>query len=164
MKFEEFSPEQKRMYDLRHYPVRPHVGVGGVIVWNNQILLIKRKYNPSAGKWAIPGGHLKLGEPTPTGALRECEEETGLNLQIVKLAGVIDRIDQEGSGKYEYHYVLIDYFMKVMGDFTVKNPPIPKAQSDVEEATFIVFKDLSQYNLTRTTKKLLIQLNIMNLN
>ena len=161
MKFEEFSPEQKRMYDLRHYPVRPHVGVGGVIVWNNQILLIKRKYNPSAGKWAIPGGHLKLGEPTPTGALRECEEETGLNLQIVKLAGVIDRIDQESNGIYEYHYVLVDYFMKVMGDFTVKNPPIPKAQSDVEDAIFVAFKDLSQYNLTRTTKELLIQLNII---
>ncbi len=164
MKFEEFTPKQKRMYDLRHYPVRPHVGVGGVIIWNNQILLIKRKYNPSAGKWAIPGGHLKLGEPTPTGALRECEEETGLNLQIVKLAGVIDRIDQEGSEKYEYHYVLVDYFMKVIGDFTVKNPPIPKAQSDVEEAIFVAFKDLSQYDLTRTTKVLLIQLNIMDLN
>jgi len=161
MKFEEFSTEQKRMYDLRHYPVRPHVGVGGVIVWNNQILLIKRKYNPSAGKWAIPGGHLKLGEPTPTGALRECEEETGLNLQIVKLAGVIDRIDQEGNGKYEYHYVLVDYFMKVLGDFTVKNPPIPKAQSDVEDAVFVPFKDIPQYNLTRTTKELLIELDIM---
>ena len=164
MKFEEFTPNQKRKYDLRHYPVRPHVGVGGVIIWNNQILLIKRKYNPSAGKWAIPGGHLKLGEPTPDGALRECEEETGLNLQIVKLAGVIDRIDQENNGKYEYHYVLVDYFMKVLGDFTVKNPPIPKAQSDVEEAIFVAFKDLSQYNLTRTTKELLIQLNIMDLN
>ena len=161
MKFEEFSPEQKRMYDLRHYPVRPHVGVGGVIVWNNQILLIKRKYNPSAGKWAIPGGHLKLGEPTPTGALRECEEETGLSLQIVKLAGVIDRIDQESNGKYEYHYVLVDYFMKVIGNFTVKNPPIPKAQSDVEDAVFVSFKDISQYNLTRTTKELLIELDIM---
>ena len=161
MKFEEFSPEQKRMYDLRHYPVRPHIGVGGVIVWNNQILLIKRKYNPSAGKWAIPGGHLKLGELTPTGALRECQEETGLNLQIVKLAGVIDRIDQEDNGKYEYHYVLVDYFMKVIGDFTDKKPPTPKAQSDVEEAIFVAFKDLSQYNLTRTTKELLIQLNIM---
>jgi len=42
---------------------------------NNQILLINRKYNPSAGKWAIPRGHLKLGEPTPKGALGECEEE-----------------------------------------------------------------------------------------
>ena len=77
------------------------------------------------------------------------------------MAGVIDRIDQESNGKYEYHYVLVDYFMKVLGDFTVKNPPIPKAQSDVEDAVFVSFKDIPQYNLTRTTKELLIELDIM---
>ena len=90
-----FTPEQKLQHDLRHFPVRPHVGVGGVITWKDQVLIIKRKYNPSAGKWAIPGGHLKLGEPTEEGALRECIEETGLDLISTGFAGVIDRIDAE---------------------------------------------------------------------
>jgi len=42
MKFKEFSPEQKRMYDLRHYPVRPHVGVGGVIIGNIKLHSLKK--------------------------------------------------------------------------------------------------------------------------
>ena len=37
-----FTPEQKLNYDVRHYPVRPHVGVGGIIRWRDSILLIKR--------------------------------------------------------------------------------------------------------------------------
>lgn len=164
MSHEQFTLEQKKMHDLRHYPVRPHVGVGGVILWNSSILLIKRKFNPSAGKWAIPGGHLKLGEKTPIGAIRECQEETGLDLQIIKLASVIDHIDKNSEGKIEYHYVLVDYFMKVIGNFTEQKPPIPKAQSDVEDAILVPFENLSQYNLTRTTKELLIQLNIMESN
>ena len=45
MKFKEFSPEQKRMYDLRHYPVRPHVGVGGVIIGNKKLLSSKKNIN-----------------------------------------------------------------------------------------------------------------------
>ncbi|RLI61443.1 MAG: DNA mismatch repair protein MutT [Promethearchaeia archaeon] len=161
MKFQKFTPEQKRNHDLRHYPVRPHVGVGGVIIWEKQILLIKRKYNPFAGKWAIPGGHLKLGEKTQAGALRECQEETGLKLQIAKFAGIIDLIDHDSSGKYEYHYVLIDYYMNVVGHFDVNHPPIPKAQSDVKEAVFVSFSDLNKYDLTRTTKELLKQLDTL---
>ena len=44
---DEFTPDQKRAFDLCHYPVRPHVGVGGVILWKNKVCLIKRKYNPN---------------------------------------------------------------------------------------------------------------------
>ena len=53
--------EKLTAFDTRHYPVRPHVGVGVLLVRNNSLLLVKRKYNPDAGYWSIPGGHLDLG-------------------------------------------------------------------------------------------------------
>ena len=41
--------EKLTVYDTRHYPVRPHIGVGVMMVRDNHLLLIKRKYNPDAG-------------------------------------------------------------------------------------------------------------------
>jgi 8-oxo-dGTP diphosphatase len=161
MEHEKFTYEQKLNHDLRHFPVRPHVGVAGVILWNNQVLIIKRKFDPDAGKWAIPGGHLKLGEKACDGALRECIEETGLDLELGKLAGVIDRIDFDTNDKCEYHYVLVGYYMKVKSDLNRDEPPTPIAQSDVLEAKFVAFEELNKYNLTRTVIELFQNLDIM---
>jgi len=42
------------------------------------VLLIKRKYPPYKGKWAIPGGFVKYEETLDDAAMRELEEETGV--------------------------------------------------------------------------------------
>lgn len=63
------------------YP-KPSVTVDTIIfaLTNKEIkiLLIKRKYPPFAGKWAIPGGFVEINEALSTAANRELEEETGL--------------------------------------------------------------------------------------
>ncbi|HLF28555.1 MAG TPA: NUDIX domain-containing protein [Anaerolineae bacterium] len=43
-----------------------------------QVLLVKRKLAPYAGRWAIPGGFLGGDEPLEAAARRELEEETGV--------------------------------------------------------------------------------------
>ena len=42
------------------------------------VLLIKRKYPPYKGKWAIPGGFVHYNEPLEGAAFRELYEETGV--------------------------------------------------------------------------------------
>lgn len=42
------------------------------------VLLIERKHEPFAGRWAIPGGFLEMNEEPDAGARRELTEETGL--------------------------------------------------------------------------------------
>ena len=149
--------ENLTVYDTRHYPVRPHVGVGILLVRKEQLLLVKRKYNPDAGYWSIPGGHLELGERAQIAAEREGQEETGFKVKVMKLAGIIDKIMYDEKGEIEYHYVLLNYFVEqVEGD---PDQP-PKADDDALDAKFVPFDELKNYQLTESLIELLKQLKI----
>src|SRR5215213_10075483 len=63
------------------YP-RPSVTVDVVIVTREptpRVLLIRRKKDPFAGAWALPGGFVDADEPLAAAAKRELKEETGVD-------------------------------------------------------------------------------------
>ena len=55
----------------REFPDHPLVGVGGVDIHRNRVLLIRRGGEPLKGEWSIPGGLVELGEELAEGARRE---------------------------------------------------------------------------------------------
>jgi len=63
-------------------PERPLLAADVVILAREadslQVLLVRRRYPPFAGRWAIPGGLVEAGEPIVAAARRELWEETGL--------------------------------------------------------------------------------------
>ena len=146
-----------KIYNLRHYPTYPHIGVGILLIRDDHLLLIKRKYNPDAGYWSIPERHVDLGEKVKVAAEREGNEETGLKVKVTKLAGIIDKIMYDQKGKIEYHYVLINYFVEqIEGDL---NQP-PQAADNALDAKFVSFEELKSYKLTESLIELLKQLKI----
>jgi 8-oxo-dGTP diphosphatase len=125
----------------RLYPTRPIVGVGGVIVADDQVVLIKRKYEPLALRWSIPGGALEVGEPLEEGVARELVEETGLEVRVGPVIEVFDRILRDEDGRVKYHFVLVDYLCLPVGGAL-------QAGDDVSEAEWAHFDALTPYELT----------------
>ena len=68
------------------YWVNP-IPVAETIVTNHagEVLLIKRKFPPRVGDWALPGGFLDWGESAEAAAVREVREETGLETKLLRL-------------------------------------------------------------------------------
>jgi ADP-ribose pyrophosphatase YjhB (NUDIX family) len=125
----------------RRYPPRPVVGVGGVIVRDGQVVLIKRKYEPLAGQWSLPGGTLELGESIEAGVAREMLEETGLEVEVGPVVEVFDRILLDAASRVQYHFVLIDYLCRPVGGEL-------RAGSDVDDAVWAGVGDLARYQIT----------------
>jgi len=127
--------------DSRKYPDRPYVGVGAVIVQDGRVLIVKRKYDPLAGQWSIPGGAVEIGETLEGCVAREMLEETGLEIEVGPVIEVFDRITRDDLGKVRYHFVLVDYLCWPAGGHL-------QAGSDVADARFVEPSDLGQYQLT----------------
>ncbi|HUO61335.1 MAG TPA: NUDIX hydrolase [Candidatus Acidoferrales bacterium] len=99
----------------REYPDRPLVGVGGVVVEGERVLVVRRAHAPLAGEWSIPGGLLELGEKLREGCAREVLEETGLTVEVGEVLDVFDSIFPDAEGRTQYHYVLIDFLCRPTG-------------------------------------------------
>jgi len=65
---------------------KPEIGVGVIVLQNNQVLLGKRKNAHGDGDWSFPGGHLELFESWEECARRETFEETGILIKNVQFA------------------------------------------------------------------------------
>ena len=81
------------MSSWREYPERPIVGIGGVVIEGGRALLIRRGNEPLMGQWSIPGGTLELGETLEEGTARELTEETGLEVKVIEMIEVFERIN-----------------------------------------------------------------------
>lgn len=67
----------------------PKVGVAVLVIQSDEILLVRRRYEPYAGMWALPAGFLDAHEDPQDAARRECLEETGLIVKIRSLITVL---------------------------------------------------------------------------
>lgn len=105
-----------------------------LLIFEPAILLVKRKYQPYQGMWAIPGGFLEYGQETlEQAAVRELKEETNLatNERYLKLLGVYSHPKRDPRGHVISHVFIAG-----------KCEGIPKACDDAKELRFF-----SLYNL-----------------
>jgi mutator protein MutT len=146
---------ESRMASSREYPNRPVVGIGGVIIDDGRAVLIRRGSEPLLGEWSIPGGTLELGETPEEGVARELLEETGIEVRILELIEVFDRIypgngtaGEKDKKNPRFHYVIADYLCERLGGE-------PRAGSDVTDLAFAREEELAKFQLTETATRIL---------
>ena len=134
----------------RVYPDHPVVGVGALILQEGKILLEKRRNQPAQGKWSVPGGVVEVGEPLEEAVIRETLEETGLVVEEPRLVDVVYQVDRDAEGKVKYHFVIIDYLVKVKtGE--------PMAASDAEELRWVALNEVETYDLTASFRRFFVK-------
>ena len=132
----------------REYLERPIVGVGGVVIRDERTLLIRRVSAPLEGEWSIPGGMLELGETILEGVQRELLEETAIEVRVLDLIELFERVTGDGAGKTKYHFVILDYLCEaVRGE--------AQAGSDVTDVAWARESELSEYSLTPTATRVI---------
>lgn len=129
---------------------RPVPAVAAVIVQDGRLLLIKRGVEPSKGKWSIPGGSIEWGETLADAVKREVQEETGLEVEVGRVAGVFDLVTEDGA----FHYVLIDLFARPIGGEL-------RPGDDASNVRWVPLDELDSCELTPHLHERLIEMGIL---
>jgi len=75
----------------------PTPAVAVILQKHDEILLVKRKFEPCAGTWSLPAGFVEIGEGPEMCAIREAKEETNLDIALNGLFGVYPAMDDPRS-------------------------------------------------------------------
>ncbi|MCH2235595.1 MAG: NUDIX hydrolase [Crocinitomicaceae bacterium] len=116
-----------------------HVAVDAIVFGYNRdsgvsLLLIKRKYEPFKGEWAIPGGFVHDNEPLEDAVERELEEETGIKINYLEQLYTFGSPERDPRRRV----VTVAYFGLVKSSQFEKL----KASTDAEEAKWFNIKSL----------------------
>ena len=101
------------------YP-RPAVTADCVVITKEaepKVLLIQRGGEPFKGCWAFPGGFMNMDETTEQCAIRDLEEETGLQVSNVILIGAYSKVDRDPRGRTisVAYLAIVDSSLEVTG-------------------------------------------------
>lgn len=125
----------------------PVPAASALIRKGREILLIQRRYPPSQGKWALPGGIVEQRESAEQATVREIKEELGIEIEIKRLIGIYNATARDGNLEYNYeiHCYEADY----------KNGDL-KPSSEILNYKWVKSReDIADLTLTSTARKAL---------
>jgi 8-oxo-dGTP diphosphatase len=113
-------------------PVTPLLTVDALILFEGKLVLIRRRNPPFKDSFALPGGFVEVGETVEAAVVREAKEETGLDIEIIKLLGVYSDPLRDPRG----HTVSVCYLAKGRGKL--------KAGSDAKDTGLLGLSEIPE--------------------
>ncbi len=120
----------------------PKVAAGVVVEAEGKVLLVRRAVEPELGKWTIPGGFVEADEDPVLTAQRECEEETGLQVQVEGLLDVLHGLEHPSGAS-----IVILYQGRLRGGEL-------SARDDADQAAFFAPHELPELAFEATRQAL----------
>jgi len=134
----------------REYAGHPMVGVGGIVLNEGKVLLVRRGQQPGYGKWSIPGGMVELGETLTEAIKREVLEECGIEIELADVIAVLERVIRREDERVRYHYILIDFLGYWKGGEL-------QPASDILEARWADPSEMENLEMTDRTKQVVFE-------
>ncbi|HEX7627332.1 MAG TPA: NUDIX hydrolase [Candidatus Methanoperedens sp.] len=114
----------------RFVPKTPFLTVDALIIYEGKLVLIQRLNPPFENQFALPGGFVEIGETVEAATVREAKEETGLEIELVKILGVYSDPSRDPRG----HTVTVCFFARGFGKI--------KAGSDAKDIRLFGFNEI----------------------
>ena len=114
---------------------RPQLAVSAAIFRDGKVLLVRRARSPGKGFYSLPGGRVEFGESLQQALAREVDEETGLRIDIVGLAGWREVLP---GGPGDGHYVIMSFAAR----WTAREPVLNDEHDDFKWLEPGAFGDL----------------------
>ncbi len=96
----------------------------------NEVLIIKRKFEPKPGEWALPSGYIEIDQTPEEAAVAEMKEETGLDGKVEQFLDYYT-----GYSPIYERVISFGFLMKIVGGKL-------QAGDDAEDAKFVSFDEL----------------------
>jgi ADP-ribose pyrophosphatase YjhB (NUDIX family) len=100
----------KAMFGRETGPATPKIDVRAAVISENRILLVKER----GDGWTLPGGWVDPGEAPSEAAVRETKEESGYDVNAVRLMAIYDR-DRQAHPPCPFHVYKLIFLCQLVG-------------------------------------------------
>lgn len=139
-----------------------HIGVYGLLLKDNKILLIKKCGGPYDGKLDLPGGTIEFNEGIEEALIREFKEEVGIDIIDYELFDVVStniKWIHKGEDLETKHIAILYKIINYENDIK-NNIEITEINDDSMGAEYYDIKTLSSTNLSNIASLAIGELNV----
>jgi mutator protein MutT len=104
-------------------PIRPVLAASiAVFRPDGRVLIATRTKPPASDVWSLPGGKVEAGETLEEAALRELQEEVGVEARILGFNRHVEIIHREPDDRVSHHFVVASFVGEWVGGEPMAGP------------------------------------------